>query len=125
MEVHTLQKVLRDKMMNLIVKELDERNMGQGPFNSSHIIQSIHESNINLKQSLLQTLGNSSNRNNKNLQDIINATVLNPEQSYSKNNSEESENDVQLMRKNDGVWAHDWDGNLHPLLCTLILDRTL
>ena len=67
-------------MMNLIVKGLDDRNMGQGTLNASHIIQSIQKSNIDLKQSLLQTLGRSSNRNNKNLQNIINATILNPEQ---------------------------------------------
>ena len=34
MEVHTLQKTLPDKMMSLIVKELDDRNKGRGTFNT-------------------------------------------------------------------------------------------
>ena len=67
MEVHTLLKMLPDKMMNLIVKEFDDKNIGQGTFNASHIIQSIKESNIVIKQSLLQTLGSSPNIINKNL----------------------------------------------------------
>ena len=66
MEVHTHQKRLPDNMMNL--KELDDRNMSKGTFNVSCVIQSIQESKIYFKQSLLQTFGSSSSRNNKNLQ---------------------------------------------------------
>ena len=123
-EVHTLQKTLPDKMMNLIVKENDDRNLGQGTFNASHIIQSIQESNFDLKQSLLQTFGSSLDTNNKNLQNIINATILNPGQSSTNNNSQGSENDIQLICKDDGVWAHYWDCNLHPVPCTFIFSKT-
>ena len=87
LEVHTLQKMLPDKMMKLIVKELDDRNMGLGTFNTSLIIQSIQESNIDFKQSLLQTLGSSSNKSSKNLQNNINAIILNLGQSSRNNNS--------------------------------------
>ena len=123
MEVHTLQNLLPDKMVNLIVKELDERNTGQGTFNALRIIQSIQESNIDLKRSLLQTLGSSSNTSNKNLQNIINATILNPGQSSTNNNSQGSEIDVQLTRKYDGVWAHCWDCNLHPVPHTFTFSK--
>ena len=40
-------------MMNMLVKELDEKNMGQGGINTSRIIQSIQQPNIDLKQSFL------------------------------------------------------------------------
>ena len=43
MEVHIMRKNLPDQMMNMIIKELDKRNMGEGSFNASHIIQSIEE----------------------------------------------------------------------------------
>ena len=59
MEVHKIQKMLPDQMMNMIIKELDERNMGECSFNASRIIQSIEKSNNDLKQSLIQHLGNS------------------------------------------------------------------
>ena len=94
LEVHTLQKMLPDKMMNPIEKEFHDRNMGQESFNASRIIHSSQESNIDLKISILQILSISSNRNNKNLQNITNATILNPGKSSTNNNSKESENDV-------------------------------
>ena len=49
---------------------------------------------------------------------MINATILILGQSSTNNNSQESEIDVQLKGKDDGVWAHYWDGNLHPVPCT-------
>ena len=104
-------------MMNLIMKGLDDRNMCPGAFNASRIIQSIQESNIDLKRSLLQTLGRSSNTSSKNLENIINTTILNPGQSSPNNNSQGSENDVQLISKDDGVWAHYWDENIYPVPC--------
>ena len=45
-----MQKVLTDQMMNLIIKELHERNMGNGSLHASRIIQSIEQSNKGLKQ---------------------------------------------------------------------------
>ena len=53
MEVHTLQQMLPDEIMNLVVNELDNRNMVQGTFNISRFIQSNQESSIDLKRSLL------------------------------------------------------------------------
>ena len=66
-------------MMNMIIKELEERNMGEASCNASHIIQSVQKSNNELKQILIQYLGNSvANRNADLSQGIINQTVLNP-----------------------------------------------
>ena len=104
MEVHTLQNTdVTWQNDDFIVKELDDRNMGQGNFNASCIIQSIHESNIDLKRPLLQTVGRSSNANKKNFKNIINATTLNPEQSSTNNNSQKSESEIQLICKDDGA----------------------
>ena len=73
MKVHKMQKKQPDQRMNMIFKELDERNIGGGSFNVSHIIQSIKKSNNDLKQSLIQHLGSSTtNRNANILQRIIN-----------------------------------------------------
>ena len=73
-----MQIALLDQMINLIIKELDERNMGNGSFNSSHIIQSIQQSNTEYKQSLLHHLcGSSNTTNTDSLQNIINQTILN------------------------------------------------
>ena len=48
-------------MMNM---EPDDSNMGGGSFNALHIIQSIEKSNNDLKQSLIQHIGNpTANRN--------------------------------------------------------------
>ena len=79
MEVHQIQTKLLDQMMNMMIKELDKRNMCEGSFNASYIIQSIEKSNNDLKQSLMQYLGNSTaNRKADLSQRIINQTVLNP-----------------------------------------------
>ena len=79
MEVHKMQKKLPDRMMNLMIKKLDERNMGKRSFNASCIIQLIEKSNNDLKQSLIQHISNSiANRNVNVSQRIINQTVLNP-----------------------------------------------
>ena len=40
-----------DQIIDMIIKELYERNMGKGSFNTSRIIQSIEKSNDDLKQS--------------------------------------------------------------------------
>ena len=44
-----MRKMLPDQMMNMIIKEVDERNMGEGSFNASSIIQSSEKSNNDLK----------------------------------------------------------------------------
>ena len=49
-----MQNKLPDQMMNMMIKELDERNMGAGSYNASCIIQSIEKSNNDLKKSLTQ-----------------------------------------------------------------------
>ena len=95
MKVHSMQKALPDKMMNMIVKELDDRNMGHGSFNASRIIQSIEQSNKDLKQSLLQYIGKTTNTStNNSLETIINSTVLNRGQTSIINVRIESENEV-------------------------------
>ena len=48
---------------------------------------------------------------------------MNPGQSSPNNNSQGSENDVQLISKDDGVWAHYLDGNLHPVPHTCIFSK--
>ena len=102
--------------MNMIVKEFDGKTMGQGSFNASRIIQSIEQSNKDLKQSLLQHIGKTTNTStNNSLETIINSTVLNPGQTSRTNVRTESENEVQLISQEDGVWAHYWDGHLHPI----------
>ena len=59
--------------MNMNIKELDNKNMGEGPFNASRIIQSIEKSNNHLKQLFIQHLGNpTANRNANVSQRIIN-----------------------------------------------------
>ena len=63
-EVHAMQTALPDQMINIIIEELDERNMGNGSFNLSRIIQSIQKSNTKLKKSLLHHLCGSSNTTN-------------------------------------------------------------
>ena len=44
-----METKLPDQMMNMIIKELDKRNMGDDSFNASHIIQSIEISKNYLK----------------------------------------------------------------------------
>ena len=76
------------------------------------------------KDLFLQTLDSSSNTNNKNLLNIINATILNPGQSSINKYSKERENDVQLINKDDGFFLeHYWDRNLHPVLRTYTLSK--
>ena len=41
-----MQKGLPDNMMNAIIKELDERNTGNGSFNASHVMQLIQTQNL-------------------------------------------------------------------------------
>ena len=66
-------------MTNMIMKELDNRNMGVGSFNASCIIQTIQKSTNSLKQCLIQHLGKpTANRNTDFSQRIINQTVLHP-----------------------------------------------
>ena len=48
MEVYAMQKALPDQMMNLIIKKLDERNMGNSFYNALCITQSIQQSNTEL-----------------------------------------------------------------------------
>ena len=120
MEVHTLQKTLPDKMMNLILKELDDRNMGQETFTTLHIRlfnqfrnqilisnDLFHKHLVVLQMQISKTYKIQSMQRFSNLR-----------QSSSNNNSQESENDIQLISKDDGVWAHYWDGNCHPVPCT-------
>ena len=52
-----------------------------------------------------------------------NATILNPGQSSTNNNSQESEIDLQLLSKDEGVWTQYWDGNLHPIPHTFTFSR--
>ena len=119
-----MQKALPDKMMNMIVKELDDRNMGQGSFNASRIIQSIEKSNKDLKQSLLRHIGKSTNTSsNSSMESIINSTVLNPGHTSRTNIEHESEHEVQLISKDDGVWAHYWDGHLHPIPSSFVFPK--
>ena len=40
---------------------------------------------------------------------------MNPGQTSRINARRESENEVQLISQEDGVWAHYWDGHLHPI----------
>ena len=65
-------------MMNMIIKELDVRNKGEGSYKASRI--SVHRKpNNDLKQSLIQHLGDSTANRNTNLsQGIINQTALDP-----------------------------------------------
>ena len=124
MEVHAMQKALPDKMMNMIDKELDDRNMGQGSFDASRIIQSIEKSNKDLKQSLLRHIGKTTNTSShSSLESIINSTVLNPGHTTRLNVDQESEHEVQLISKDDGVWAHYWDGHLHPIPSSFVFPK--
>ena len=64
--------------MNMIIKKLDYRNMGEGSFNASCVIQVIEKSKNDLNQPLIQHLGHSTENKNADLsQRIINPTVLN------------------------------------------------
>ena len=84
-------------MMNTIIKELDERNMGKGSFNVSRNIHSIEKSNNDLKQSSIQHLGNSiANRNANTSQRIINQTESNPGQRLRLEPRESDSNDIRL-----------------------------
>ena len=97
-----MQKALPDKMMDSIIKELDERNMGNGSFNAFCITQSIQQSNIELKQSLLHHLcGSNKTTNIDSLQNIINQTMLNPGSQAMTENNNEQQNKVQLISKDD------------------------
>ena len=69
-------------MMNIIIKELDDRNVGEDSFNASRIIQSIEKSNNNFKQSFIQHFGNLRANRNADLSQIINQTVMNPDQTF-------------------------------------------
>ena len=81
--------------------------MGNSSFNASCIIQSIKQSNKELKQSLLHHLCGSSNITNvTSLQNIINQTILNPGTQAMTENKNGQQNTVQLISKDDGVWAH-------------------
>ena len=90
-----------------------------------HVLFNQFRSQILISKDLfLQTLDSSSNTNNKNLLNIINATILNPGQSSINKYSKERENDVQLISKDDGFfWEHYWDRNLHPVLRTYTLSK--
>ena len=68
--------------MNIIIKELDDRNVGEDSFNASRIIQSIEKSNNNFKQSFIQHFGNLRANRNADLSQIINQTVMNPDQTF-------------------------------------------
>ena len=90
--------------------------MGDASFNVSHIIQSIQQSNPELKQSILHYIYGSSNTiNTDSLQNIINQTILNPDTQKMMESNNGQENEVKLISNDDGVWAHYWDGHLHPI----------
>ena len=115
-EVHKMQTKLPDQMMDIIIKELDERNMGEGLFNVSRIIQSIEKSNSDLKLSLMQHLGNSTaNRSADSSQRIINQTALNPGRTLRSEAQESDSNDVKLKSEIDSIWAYYWGGHLYPI----------
>ena len=103
-------------MMNLIRNEFDERNVGNGSLKASRIMQSTQQSNTELKQSLLHHLfGSSNTTNTDSLQNIINQTILNPGSQTMTESNNGQQNKVHLISKDDGVWAHYWDGHLHPI----------
>ena len=88
--------------------------MGNASFNASRILQSFQQSNTELKQSLLHHLCWSNNTtNNDSLQNIINQTVLNPDIQAMTEHNNGQQNAVQRISKDDGVYAHYWDGHLH------------
>ena len=52
MEIHTMQRKLPDAMMDLFIRELDERNMGGG-MNASRIVDAIQRSSEDIKNLLI------------------------------------------------------------------------
>ena len=60
---------------------------------------------------------------NNSLESIINSTVLNPGHTTRLNVDQESEHEVQLISKDDGVWAHYWDGHLHPIPSSFVFPK--
>ena len=80
-----------------------------------HISFSLSKNN-DLKQSLMQQLGNSTVIRNANTsQRIINQTVLSPGRALRTEPRESDTNDVKLISEIDGVWTHYWGGHLYPI----------
>jgi len=119
MEIHTRQRRLPDSMMLLFINELDERNMGGG-MNASRIVDAIHQSLEDMKNLLIRHMeemkggscGRMMRRNGPNdvagdnsfLQVAIQAT---------KNNNTTAEGSIPLISKENGIWGHYWDGEVH------------
>ena len=110
-----MQTKLLYQTMDMIIKKLDERNKGKGSFNAPRIIQSIEKSNNDLKQSLMQHLGNSTANRNVNLsQRFFNQTVLNPGWTLKSEAQESNSNEVKLISEIVDIWAHYWGGHPYP-----------
>ena len=123
MEIHTMQRKLPDAMMDLFIRELDERNMGGG-MNASRIVDAIQRSSEDMKNSLIRhmeqmqggTRDRMRNRPNDEassslgfVQNAIQATMNNdftPGDTIAEVN-------IPLISEEDGIWGHYWDGEVH------------
>ena len=111
MEIHTMQKSLPDVMLSKFITEMDERNIGGGSINASRIINLIEKSNKELKQAFVSRLSRNSNRPNVGLEYALD--------NITNSNSNTTELtpmlEIPIVSKEDGVWAHYWGNEMHPL----------
>ena len=54
---------------------------------------------------------------------MINQTIFNPGPIAITESDCKKQDDVQLTSKDPGVWAHYWDGNLHPILRSFVIPK--
>ena len=115
MEIYEMQKALPGEMLKRFVEELDQRNIGNGSLNANRIIESIQQSHMDLKESILEHLGDPKPRSQEEAM-VINQAVLNSNDNGSSSGTPNNNpTTVPLLSSADGVWAHFWGGKLRAL----------
>ena len=111
-----MQTALPEKMVDFLVQELDDRIMGNG-VNASRIMQSIAQSNKDLKESILQHISTSpvSTNDEVHMNYLVRNTVMNPTTYTPRRLDELQENDITLISRETGVWSHFWNGDIHKI----------
>ena len=91
-------------MVNLLVQELDDRSMGNG-VNTSRIMQSIAQSNKDLKESILQHISTSpvSNNDEGHMNYLVRNTAINSTTYTPRRLDDLQENDITLISRETGV----------------------
>ena len=112
-ELAEVQKALPEKMLQKFIVELDQRNIG-GSLNAQRILDGIKQSNDELKNLLMSSLGSQHHSSRHDPAAIIQATMLNTD-TQEQTDITPVTREIPLLSSEDGIWGHYWDNKVRVL----------